>query len=483
LREYNVSPTVWGGDRGCEHDWQEQRYYTEQTRAKVTSEAFSEAGEANVARLKEGRWRNDATCSKCGAWLGCLGAERHPDEFVAHLVAVLREVKRVLRDDGLVFVNIGDTMIGYHGNSRVPDDKAPSNKPGYVENMRQSSAGKGIPNKSLALIPERLALALQADGWIVRSRIVWAKGISFCPTYAGSVMPSSDPSKPTPAHETVLMLAKGQRYWSDWYAVREKFADDRQGNPGAYKWSYRQNEDGSGIRGSGGHGSDLQTGKGWNRGAELGGRNVRNVWAIPGLPPLRDDLTDEQLALLEGCFEPQGEDGWLKDVWAVNPKGSDEPHYAMFPEALVRPMIRAGCPAVTCGVCGAPHVRQVEKGAVPDGSSRGTQAYAGQQRQHDSRGGMPVRPVADLGFAPTCACGPAAGTRPGLVLDPFVGAGTTLRVALQEGRRALGIELNPRYAEIARRRASSTTPTLFTDDSSIQAPDVDAQGSLFEDGP
>jgi hypothetical protein len=79
-----------------------------------------------------------------------LGAERHPDEYVGKLVAVLREVKRVLREDGLVFCNIGDTMIGYHGNSRVPDDKAPSNKPGYVENMRQSSAGKGIPNKSLA---------------------------------------------------------------------------------------------------------------------------------------------------------------------------------------------------------------------------------------------------------------------------------------------------------------------------------------------
>jgi len=93
-----------------------------------------------------------------------LGLEPTPDLFVAHLVEVFREVRRVLRGDGTVFLNIGDSYAGHHGNSKVPDDDAPSNKPGYWENMRPTSIGNGLKPKDLVLIPERLAIALQEDG-------------------------------------------------------------------------------------------------------------------------------------------------------------------------------------------------------------------------------------------------------------------------------------------------------------------------------
>lgn len=118
LRRYSgVEPTVWGGVAGCDHDWRPNRYYTEKSASAVTSEAFSEAGEANADRLRAARWREDSTCERCGAWLGCLGLERTPADFIAHLVEVFRSVWRVLRDDGTCFVNLGDS---YSGSGKGP---------------------------------------------------------------------------------------------------------------------------------------------------------------------------------------------------------------------------------------------------------------------------------------------------------------------------------------------------------------------------
>jgi len=142
------------------------------------------------------------------------------------MTAVFAEVWRVLREDGTVWLNIGDGYAGYHGNSKKPDDLAPSNKFGYTENMRQSTANRdGLKPKDLCLVPPRLALSLQADGWWVRSAIVWAKGLSFCPTWAGSVMPESVTDRPTSAYEMVYLLTKSARYYYDSFAVRELDAE------------------------------------------------------------------------------------------------------------------------------------------------------------------------------------------------------------------------------------------------------------------
>ena len=426
-----------------------------------------------------------------------LGAERHPDEFVAHLVEVLGEAKRVLRDDGLAFVNIGDSHVNTrtHNGGGVPVNTVHRGSQREVLNVdgnhraNRSHRISDIPEKSLALIPERLALALQADGWVVRSRIVWAKGVSLCATYSGSVMPSSDPTKPTPAHEVVLMLAKGQRYWSDFEAVREPAAPasvKRIGQPGfAAQKGGVKDYGATGVNASQSARKALE-----NYAASFdGSRNIRNVWvANEQVMRLREDVSDEQVALLEACFEAQGEGGWLRDVLAVSPKGSDEPHYAMYPPALITPLVRAGCPATTCCACGAPWRRVTEKTLGSDGratlGARHGEGYAGARLDHRGKApsGLQLN-VGTLAFAPTCEC--AAGTQPGLVLDPFSGMATSGVCALQEGRRYLGIELNPKYAARSRERLANIPEPLFVvgrDDVSGSSDEVAAaQTSMFED--
>lgn len=101
LRKYaGEQDLIWGGDADCAHEWATQLYYTEQTAASETSEAFSVPGEENKARLKAGRWRESNTCLHCGAWRGAYGLEPTVEMYVAHSVEILREVRRVLRKDG-----------------------------------------------------------------------------------------------------------------------------------------------------------------------------------------------------------------------------------------------------------------------------------------------------------------------------------------------------------------------------------------------
>lgn len=142
---------------------------------------------------------------------GQLGAESSPTEYVENLRAVFAEARRVLVSDGTLWLNLGDTYSGYHGNKRVPDDQAPSNKPGYWENMRQSLPG-GIPNKNLIGAPWRVALALQDDGWILRKDIIWDKP---------NCTPERVTDRPTTTHEYVFLFSKSARYYYDADSLRE----------------------------------------------------------------------------------------------------------------------------------------------------------------------------------------------------------------------------------------------------------------------
>jgi len=194
---------------------------------------------------------------------GQIGLEPTPDAYVETLVAVFREVRRVLRDDGTVWLNLGDSFM----------------------------------DKQLQQIPARVALALQADGWYLRSDIIWAKGLSFCPSYAGSVMPESCTDRPTSAYEHIFLLTKKARYYYDVEAVRETAIHaGKVVTLGAQSLSKRSAA-GIGITGSGNALADSVT--------VASGRNLRNVWAI-------------------------------------NPQPFREAHFATFPMALVEPCIRAG---------------------------------------------------------------------------------------------------------------------------------------------
>ncbi len=262
---------------------------------------------------------------------GQLGLEPHVDDWVAGLVAVLHEVARVLKSTGAVWLDLGDSY---------------SRHPRY-----------GAPPKSLLLAPERLLLALAADGWIVRNKVVWAKP---------NATPTSVTDRLATTHESLYFLVRSRRYYYDGDAVRVP-----------YRSAPRR-------------------------------PSARNSRALPA--DAAGPLAQRQLGLVshDGTRHPLGKT--RGDVWTVPTRPFPEAHFATFPPALVEPPILATCPRWTCAECGTP--------------------WRGEQR----------------------GCRHQAGRMPGLVLDPFLGTGTTAEVARALGRDWLGIELNPVYAALARKR-------------------------------
>lgn len=221
LRDYGLPPQVWGGDPACAHRWEEGRYRLEDHADR------GETGGLEGSRRSQGATRlgtiTCGTCGTCGAWRGSLGLEPTPELYVEHLVGVLVEAFRVLRDDGTLWLNLGDT---YSGGGR-----GASQKPGEgVNESAKALGGKsrwragGLPPKSLIGIPWRVALALQARGLTLRADVIWAKG---------NPMPESVNDRPSRAHEYLFLVTKGERYFYDAEAIREtrtgeKNADGRR---------------------------------------------------------------------------------------------------------------------------------------------------------------------------------------------------------------------------------------------------------------
>jgi DNA modification methylase len=143
-----------------------------------------------------------------------IGLEDTPEEYVGKLVAVFQECRRTLVPSGTLWLNLGDTYAGYHGNRKVPDHLAPSNKPGYRENQRKSTVGvSGLKQKDLVGIPWMVAFALRASGWYLRQDVIWSKPDGG---------PETAKDRPTTSHEHLFLLSVSPRYYYDGSAVREK---------------------------------------------------------------------------------------------------------------------------------------------------------------------------------------------------------------------------------------------------------------------
>ena len=271
---------------------------------------------------------------------GQLGLEETPEQYVKNMVDVFREVKRVLKDDGTLWLNLGDSyagsMKGYMGNGEWAD------RTGTKQGTNVGSLGIpptkakeiGLKPKDLVGIPWRVAFALQADGWYLRSDIIWHKP---------NAMPESVKDRPTKAHEYIFLLSKSPKYYYDADSIREPYQSKptnklRDKNAEGYQADYTQ-----GDRFSAGARNYYSKGK----------RNKRTVWKVSTKP-----------------F-----------------KGA---HFATFPPDLIEPCILAGCP------------------------------------------------------------------EEGIVLDPFMGSGTTAIVALKNNRNFIGFEINPKYIEIANMRIEAT---------------------------
>lgn len=222
LRDYGIEPQVWGGDEGCGHEWEE---HLQNTKHPNNPSNMPNTG-ANLmlqgTALRTGKPIKTDFCRLCNAWRGSYGLEPTIELYVQHTVEIFREVRRVLRKDGVCFLNLGDSYASTPPGKCV-DPFATSglstNKKRNKEIVREMCRLRPERNlgslkpKDLCGIPWRVALALQADGWFLRSDIIWAKA---------NPMPESVTDRPTRAHEYIFLLTKSQKYFWDAEAIKEK---------------------------------------------------------------------------------------------------------------------------------------------------------------------------------------------------------------------------------------------------------------------
>lgn len=407
LRDYGIPPVLWGGDLACRHEWEGNPPRRRRSPEDVRNRESTQAGHpgANI------KLPPTQTCTQCGGWLGQLGLEPDPDLFVDHLASVFDEVRRVLRTDGTLWLNLGDT---YHTDSPVRRSAGEAFSMNWDRSQTRSRGGTRRPAtrygdlkpKDLTGIPWRVAFELRRRGWWLRSECVWAKR---------NPMPEPVRDRPTRSHEYVFLLTKSRRYFYDAEAVREPL---RESSLRRLRHHLPNSADNPCYRSKHPEGD-------FRRFPMLGntcrsGRNLRSVWQIATQP-------------YPGA------------------------HFATFPKALPEICIRAGTSERgACAECGTPWAREVRA----EGGGIGHDWHPNKSLVFGRGQGIAAPGIhdgtyrrVDLGFRRRCSC-PTERTVPCLVLDPFVGSGTTLAVARLLGRRSVGIDLNPEYVVLARQRSS-----------------------------
>ena len=369
-----------------------------------------------------------------------LGLEVDPNAYVAHLVAVFREVARTLRPDGTLWLNLGDS---YAGSRRGPQGKR-GVRQGRASTCNFGAATEAVGYAAKALIPQPwlVAFALQADGWILRSWIPWVKR---------NPMPGSQRDRPTASCETVFLFGHPQskgRYAYDHEAVKVIATGKPQRRNKPHK--KRIAVSGAAV----GHPPHRFDGAEQRDTPRPDTKDGKRTWRTS------DAFFGSLRAILAGGQGMLANDDGDPLALVVNTKGYKGAHFAVFPPHLVEPCIKAGAPERgCCAHCGTPWQRVVVKGAP-----------AADWREHDTprelRGKNSVRSEGQLsevgrfaratrttGWKPGCAC-PDADTVPCVVLDPFGGAGSTGVAAEKLGRLAVLCELSDDYADQAEARVS-----------------------------
>jgi len=246
---------------------------------------------------------------------GQIGQENTPDEFIATLIGVFREVRRVLKDDGTCWINIGDSYAANRGSGASGIGAKQATNVGA--NLGKLSVPEGLKAKDLCLIPFRLALALQADGWYVRQDIIWSKP---------NPMPESVRDRCTKAHEYLFLLSKSEKYYFDSDALKEPcVSNNLSGNTGAGKFEGAGEE----HRTKGG-----LTAYATSRRDSFKRENSKREQAIPG-QSIGTHRPDRKESIVCGLRNK-------RSVWTVATRGYAGAHFATFPPALIEPCILAG---------------------------------------------------------------------------------------------------------------------------------------------
>lgn len=272
---------------------------------------------------------------------GQIGLEETPIAYVQNLVEVFREARRVLMDDGTLWLNLGDSYAGSNGNRGKDCNDIKYKRAGHIEGKRPTSSIDNLKNKDLIGIPWMVAFALRADGWYLRQDIIWHKP---------NPMPESVTDRCTKSHEYIFLLSKSARYYYDADAIKEDSIDEES-------YTNRRERNAPKM-------------------ATFDIKNLKNAGSIKS----NGKLTSGQI------YEKRNK----RSVWTVTTKPFKESHFATFPEDLIAPCILAGCP------------------------------------------------------------------ENGIVIDCFMGAGTTALVSRKLNRNYIGFELNPDYIKIAEKRIHNT---------------------------
>lgn len=347
---------------------------------------------------------------------GQIGLESTVEEYVQTMVEVFREVRRVLRKDGTLWLNLGDS---YNGSGGAGGDYGE----GGLKEGQPKYPGRrlaGLKPKDLIGVPWAVAFALRDDGWYLRSDIIWHKP---------NPMPESVTDRPTKAHEYMFLLSKSAQYYYDHVAIMERALYGEEHARKTTSWgTNRKHPNKANVEKYAFKGDNHTTSR-MTDGSY--GRNKRSVWTVPTRP-------------------------------------FSEAHFAVYPPDLIEPCILAGTSPMACPHCGAPWRRVVERtGAVnkrdrvdvgdffphKGGNPSGIRSLSGATYQPQRKGTNT--------FEPTCSCEGNDGSGKCWVLDPFLGSGTTASVALEHGRAAIGCELNAEYIEIAKRRLRGVQTTLL----------------------
>ncbi len=428
---------------------------------------------------------------------GQIGLEPTIDEYIVKMVEVFREVRRVLRKDGTLWLNMGDSYS--HGGNGARDPVRWPKQSRNDHRVLHSKTRSGLKPKDLIGMPWRVAFALQADGWYLRCDIIWSKL---------NPMPESTTDRPTKAHEYIFLMTKSgsPQFWThrnlpgvrknpkpDYIYVHESGREDLnepEGWKDSTEWKRinlwtghdyfydaeaiktpaatatindkRGNEDGSrkdrGFPGNASNGGTNLGGKkkqktpsGWNtdhKGSDLIGR-------YPGIGPKHAAARNrgEKYKTMAPILKVN-----RRSVWEIPTQPYPDAHFATFPEMLVKLCILAGSSAKgCCSECGAPWARIIEAAYKNDTTTDGRPAKGNRHKlvgdEIDRVMGYAERTrkiTNTLGWQPTCECN--AAVVPCTILDIFGGSGTTAKVAQDEGRDWIVIELNPEYIPMIEKR-------------------------------
>lgn len=438
LRDYGTG-TWHGGDPNCDH--MKPRGVPRAERVKP-NEIHNVAKGGNTHEAQESK-QYESLCSKCGATREDqqLGSEPSPDCgthgqaqcgkcFVCNMVAVFRGVRRVLRDDGTLWCNLGDTYCGgmTGGTGPASPIQGKDRNKALVNVMFDRQGDSGLPSGNLVGVPWRVALALQHDGWVLRQDIIWSKP---------SPMPESVTNRCTKAHEYIFLFAKSMDYYYDAEAIKEESKqswDSKTFGKERTKADYLDN-----------HQRDLQR-----------TQFASNTQHINGVQTTTNK----------------------RSVWSIASASFKGAHFACFPPKLIEPCILAGTSAHGCCVkCGKPYERILAKEQLKRERPNDYVKRTGE----DDTGNSCANTVADvrvetLGWQQACDCKVLSvfgnemvspGVKPCVVLDPFFGSGTTAQVARTHGRDCVGIDLSEDYLRnVAIGRLSSVFATfepIFTE--------------------